>query len=201
VSTTSTTAAIAEENGWPILRTERTFGKLAIFLACFSASMATWCFAIGGFVAYYLKAAPGTFAIIAGALIGTLMIVLATLPMSVRYGIDAVVASRPQLGTRGSYVSIFLIYASAMGWSILLFIYKGQAIADMLVTYAHMPQKAAHPVASIVGVLAVFLVLSLIWRGPEYVRSRGPIVAVMVAFMSLVILILLVVAGHDVGVG
>lgn len=192
MTATSATAAIAEENGWPILRSERTFGQLAIFLACFSASMATWCFAIGGFVAYYLKSVPGTFAIIAGALIGTLMIVLATVPMSVKYGIDAVVASRPQLGTRGSYVTIFLIYASAMGWSILLFIYKGQAIADMLVTYAHLPHKAAHPVASIVGVLAVFLVLSLIWQGPEYVRSRGPVVAVMVAFMSMVILVLLV---------
>jgi nucleobase:cation symporter-1, NCS1 family len=192
VSAVSTAAEVAEENGWPILRTERTFGKLAIFLACFSASMATWCFAIGGFVAYYLKAVPGTFAIVAGALIGTLMIVLATLPMSVKYGIDAVVASRPQLGTRGSYVSIFLIYASAMGWSILLFIYKGNAIADMLVTYAHMPERYSHLAASVIGVLAVCLVLSLIWKGPEYIRSRGPVIAILVALMSLVILLRLV---------
>lgn len=42
---------LAESNGWPLLRTERGFGKVAIFLAAFSAAMATWCFTIGGFVA------------------------------------------------------------------------------------------------------------------------------------------------------
>lgn len=51
---------IAEENGWPLLRGERGFGKMAIFLAAFSAAMATWCFTIGGFVSYYLNATAGT---------------------------------------------------------------------------------------------------------------------------------------------
>ncbi len=188
----SAAAEAAEANGWPLLRAERGFGKVAIFLAAFSAAMATWCFAIGGFVAFYLKATPGTFAILAGSLLGILMVVLATLPMSVRYGIDAVIASRPQLGTRGSYVSVFLVYASAMGWSIILFIYKGHAITDLLMTYAHLPKELFDPVASVIGVLAIFLVLSLIWKGPEYIRSRGPVVAIMVAVMSLVILLLLV---------
>ncbi len=188
----SASAEIAEANGWPLLRSERAFGKASIFLAAFSAAMATWCFTIGGFVAFYLKATPGTFAILAGSLLGILMVALATVPMSVKYGVDSVVASRAQLGIRGSYVSVFLVYASAMGWSILLFIYKGQAIADLLITYAHMPADWKNPVAAIVGVLAVFLVLSLIWKGPEYIRSRGPLVAVMVAVMSLVILLILV---------
>jgi NCS1 family nucleobase:cation symporter-1 len=188
----STTAKLAESNGWPLFRSERGFGKVAIFLAAFSAAMATWCFTIGGFVAFYLKAIPGTYAILAGALLGILMVVLATLPMCSKYGIDSVVASRAQLGTRGSYVSVILVYTSAMGWSVILFIYKGRAIADLLVTFGIMPKEFYPPVVAIVGVLAIFLVLRLIRKGPEYVRSRGPIVAVMVAVMSLVILLLLV---------
>ena len=40
-------AKLAEENGWPLMRGERGFGKVAIFLAAFSAAMATWCFTIG----------------------------------------------------------------------------------------------------------------------------------------------------------
>ncbi|WP_423184993.1 purine-cytosine permease family protein [Arthrobacter sp. NyZ413] len=183
---------LAESNGWPLLRSERGFGKVAIFLAAFSAAMATWCFTIGGFVAYYLKAIPGTYAILAGSLLGILMVVLATLPMCAKYGIDSVVASRAQLGTRGSYVSLILVYASAMGWSTILFIYKGRAISDLLVTFGIMPQQYYGPAVAIIGVLAIFLVLKLIRKGPEYVRSRGPIVAVMVAVMSLVILLLLV---------
>ncbi len=183
---------LAESNGWPLLRTERGFGKVAIFLAAFSAAMATWCFTIGGFVAYYLSARPGTWAILAGALLGILMVTLATLPMCSKYGIDSVVASRAQLGTRGSYVSLVLVYASAMGWSTILFIFKGRAIAELLISYGLMDRSNYNRCVAIVGVLAILLVLDLIRKGPEYVRSRGPIVAVMVAVMSLVILILLV---------
>lgn len=185
-------AKLAEENGWPLMRSERGFGKTAIFLAAFSAAMATWCFTIGGFVAYYLSATTGTFATLAGALLGILLVTLATLPMCSKYGIDSVIASRAQLGTRGSYVSLILVYCSAMGWSILLFIYKGRAIAELLVSFDIMDRSHFDLCVKIVGVLAIFIVLDLIRKGPEYVRSRGPIIAVMVAVMSLVILLLLV---------
>jgi NCS1 family nucleobase:cation symporter-1 len=183
---------LAEENGWPLMRSERGFGKLAIFLAAFSAAMATWCFTIGGFVSNYLTATPGTFALLGGSLLGILLVTLATLPMCSKYGIDSVVASRAQLGTRGSYVSLFLVYASTMGWNVILFIYKGRAIAELLVTFGIMDRKYWNLCVAVVGVLAVFVVLDLIRKGPEYVRSRGPIIAIIVAVMSMVVLGLLV---------
>lgn len=183
---------LAEENGWPLMRSERGFSKMAIFLAAFSAAMATWCFTIGGFVAFYLDAAAGTFALLAGSLVGILMVTLATLPMCSKYGIDSVVASRAQLGTRGSYVSLFLVYTSTMGWNVILFIYKGRAIAELLVTFGVMDRKYWNLCVAIVGVLAVFVVLDLIRKGPEYVRSRGPVIAVIVAVMSMVVLGLLI---------
>ncbi len=183
---------LAEENGWPLLRSERGFGKVAIFLAAFSAAMATWCFTIGGFVSSYLNAGAGTFAVLAGSLFGILLVTLATLPMCSKYGIDSVVASRAQLGTRGSYVSLVLVYCSAMGWSIILFIYKGRAIAELLVSFGIMDRRYFNLCVSIVSVLAIFLVLDLIRKGPQYVRSRGPIIAVLVAVMSLVVMLLLV---------
>jgi NCS1 family nucleobase:cation symporter-1 len=182
---------IAEENGWPLLRGERGFGKMAIFLAAFSAAMATWCFTIGGFVSFYLNATAGTFALLAGALFGILLVTLATLPMCSKYGIDSVVASRAQLGSRGSYLSLLLVYCSTMGWNVILFIYKGRAIAELLISFGLMDRRHYTVCVGVVAVLAIFLVLHLIRRGPEYVRSRGPIIAVMVAVMSLVILLLL----------
>ena len=183
---------LAEENGWPLMRSERGFGKLAIFLAAFSTAMATWCFTIGGFVSTYLSATAGTFALLAGSLLGIVMVTLATLPMCSKYGIDSVVASRAQLGTRGSYLSLFLVYTSTMGWNVILFIYKGRAIAELLVTFGIMDRKYWNLCVAIVGVLAVFVVLDLIRKGPEYVRSRGPIIAIMVTVMSTVVLGLLI---------
>lgn len=183
---------LAEENGWPLMRGERGFGKMAIFLAAFSAAMATWCFTIGGFVAYYLDAVSGTFAVLAGSLVGILMVTLATLPMCSKYGIDSVVGSRAQLGVRGSYLSLLLVYCSTMGWNVILFIYKGRAIAELLVVFGVMDRKYWNVCVAVVGVLAIFIVLDLIRKGPEYVRSRGPVIAVVVAVMSLVVLVLLV---------
>lgn len=116
---------------------------------------------------------------------------LATLPMCSKYGIDSVVASRAQLGTRGSYLSLLLVYCSTMGWNVILFVYKGRAIAELLISFGLMDRKHHDGCVAIVAVLAIFLVLHLIRRGPEYVRSRGPIIAVMVAVMSVVILLLL----------
>lgn len=182
---------IAEENGWPLLRGERGFGKLAIFLAAFSAAMATWCFSIGGFVSYYLDATAGTFAVLAGSLIGILLVTLATLPMCAKYGIDSVVASRAQLGTRGSVLSLLLVYCSTMGWNVILFIYKGRAIAELLISFGVMDRRYYNVCVGVVAVLAIFLVLWLIRKGPEYVRSRGPVIAIMVAVMSMVVLALL----------
>lgn len=182
---------IAEENGWPLLRGERGFGRMAIFLAAFSAAMATWCFTIGGFVSYYLDATEGTFALLAGSLFGILLVTLATLPMCSKYGIDSVVASRAQLGSRGSYLSLLLVYCSTMGWNVILFIYKGRAIAELLISFGVMDRRHYNLCVGVVAVLAIFIVLHLIRRGPEYVRSRGPVIAVLVAVMSLVILLLL----------
>lgn len=182
---------LAEENGWPLTRSERGFGKVAIFLAAFSAAMATWCFTIGGFVSYYLTASSGTYAILAGSLLGILLVTLATLPMCSKYGIDSVVASRAQFGHRGSYLSMLLVYCSAMGWTVILFIYKGRAIAELLVSFGVIDRRYYGLCVAVVGVVAVFAVLALIRKGPEYVRSRGPVVAVMVAVMSFVVLALL----------
>jgi NCS1 family nucleobase:cation symporter-1 len=65
--------------------------------------MATWCYIIGGYVAYYLPAGKGIIAMVAGSLVGILLILLATMPVATKLGIDSVASSIPQLGTRGSY--------------------------------------------------------------------------------------------------
>lgn len=135
--------------------------------------MATWCFSIGGFVAYYLNAGAGTFATLAGALLGILLVTLATLPMCAKYGIDSVVASRAQLGPRGSYLSLLLVYCSAMGWSIILFIYKGRALAELLISFGVLDERYRSWCVGIVGVAAVFLVLALIRKGPEYAAAAA----------------------------
>lgn len=72
----------ATQNGWPQLKKQRGWGPFTVFSSSVSTAIATWCFIIGGYAAYYLPAGQGTFAVLAGALIGILFIVMACLPMS-----------------------------------------------------------------------------------------------------------------------
>src|SRR3954469_319345 len=46
-------ATFATEGSWPVLPSERTWGARALFGISVSAAIATWCFLIGGYVAYY----------------------------------------------------------------------------------------------------------------------------------------------------
>ena len=72
----------AMQDGLPQPRGKRTWGPFTIFSTSVATAIATWCFIIGGFVAYYLPAGTGTLAIIAGSLGGILFLVLACLPVS-----------------------------------------------------------------------------------------------------------------------
>lgn len=98
----------AIQGTWPILPKERTWGALGLTAVAISAGVAAWSYIIGGFVAYYLDAKMGTIAMIAGSLVGMFFVVMATIPGSVKYGIETITSTRPQFGTRGAYFSIFI---------------------------------------------------------------------------------------------
>jgi nucleobase:cation symporter-1, NCS1 family len=182
----------AVEGSWPVLPNERTWGPWALFGISVSTAVATWCFLIGGYVGYYLKAGPGTMAMLAGALVGILLIMLATVPVATRYGVDSVAASKPQLGSRGSYLSLILLYTTVIGWNCLLLIFLGRAAAEILVATGVADEGLRHTLTiafSLVSVVAVWLLLR---GGPDTVKSVGPFIAGGVLLLGCYILFLLV---------
>ncbi|NHC24327.1 hypothetical protein G6553_14245 [Nocardioides sp. IC4_145] len=179
----------AVQNGFPQPRDTRTWGPRAIFGTSVSTAIATWCFLIGGFAAYYLPAVEGTLAIIAGSLVGILFIVLACLPVCSKYGIDSVTASRPQFGTRGSVLSMVLIFASTLGWNVILFILLGRATASILGAFGASP---ASWVVNVAGVLAALVVFAILARGSTAVRDFSQPIAIGVLLLGALVLGLLV---------
>lgn len=179
----------AVENGFPQPRGVRTWGARAIFGTSVSTAIATWCFLIGGFAAYYLPAVEGTLAIIAGSLIGILFIVLACLPVCSKYGIDSVTSSRPQFGTRGSVLSMVLIFASTLGWNVILFILLGRATASILGAFGMTPASWVVNVAGVVAALVVFAILA---RGSNSVRDFSQPIAIGVLLLGGLVLVLLI---------
>jgi NCS1 family nucleobase:cation symporter-1 len=182
---------VAVEGSWPVLPAERTWSRIALFGVSVSTGIATWCFLIGGYVAYYLPAVSGTLVMIAGALFGMLLLAISALPVTAKYGIDSIASSKPILGTRGSYLSLLLLYGSSIGWNCLLMIFLGRALAEILITLGVIDEGARHTVVVGCGLLACLVVWLVLRRGPNAMRDVGPWIAVSVLVLAAVILVLL----------
>ncbi|GLB69122.1 cytosine permease [Arthrobacter mangrovi] len=180
------------EGSLPLLPGQRTWGPLALFGNSASAAVATWCFITGGYIAYWLPAGRGSIAITAGTLLGLFIMMLAAVPASSRYGIEAVRSTRPQFGVRGSNFALVLVLLIMAGWNAVLTIFLGRAAASALITMNVLPeaQRAAAEIGfGILGCLVVFILLR---KGPDTLRNIGPVIAVSVIALSAVIMIILV---------
>ena len=182
---TSVTSASTSSASRPTLPGERTWGGLAAAGLYASTAMATWCFIIGGYIAYYLDAASAIPIMIAGGLFGILLIYLALVPASTRYGVESIVSTRPALGVRGSALSLGLAALILIAWNAILLIFLGRALATILVTMGVIEPDASRWVISGGAVLAVVFAWLVMARGAQVMKTTGIWVAVIVTLLAL----------------
>src|SRR3954447_9843387 len=154
--------AVEDETTWPLLPGERGWQGGRLFVVLLVAASATWCYVIGEYVGHYLPLWPGFLAMTAGAMIGMLLVTLAVVPSSARYGIDSIQAAVPQLGRNGWAVTVPLQYVSIVGWNALLLIFFGKSFAEFLRAVGlggSGMERWSVPVATVVVCAVVFLVL------------------------------------------
>ncbi|SDP74689.1 cytosine permease [Desulforhopalus singaporensis] len=190
MSTTMDSRATHEaiEGTWPVLPKERIWGAWGLTAVAISAGVAAWSYMIGGYVAYYLDAVMGTYAMIAGSLVGMFFVVLATIPCSVRYGVDTITASIPQFGVRGSYFSIFLQYASILGWNCLLLILLGRATGRIALAAGWVGESGVSTVSALGSLAAITVSWLLLRKGAESIRNYSYFISIIVTSLALWIL-------------
>jgi NCS1 family nucleobase:cation symporter-1 len=155
--------APADESVWPLLPVERTWGpwRLAITLA--TAAAATWCYLIGETVGAYLGFVQGALALTGGCMIGMVMVLVAAGPISVRFGIDSIAATKPQFGTRGWVIPALLQSVSIIGWNSLLLIFFAKSALQLLIVLGIVSQgaipAAGVPVLTLLACAIIFLAL------------------------------------------
>jgi NCS1 family nucleobase:cation symporter-1 len=180
------------EGSLPLLSHERNWSPRALFFSSAQAAVATWCFIIGGYVAFYLPAVQGSVVMIAAMLGGMLLVFLATVPMATRYGLEAVRSTRPVFGTRGSLFTVALTFLFTIGWGTTLMIFSGKSAALLLVTLGVVSEANA-PIAQTVSSLVCCLVVwALISRGPGILRRVGVIVACSVLALGVMVVVVIV---------
>jgi nucleobase:cation symporter-1, NCS1 family len=189
----------AGESSRPIHSSERTWGPLAVFGSTAAAAIAVWCFITGGFVAAYENAARGSIAIVAGTLIGVFLSLLAALPPATRYGVEAVRSTRPTLGTRGSWFTLALVMAILVGWNSVLTIYLGRSAAETLHALNVVDSSNSWALSTAFGLMSCTVVVSVLWRGPAVLRLAGPVIAITVMVIAM-IMVAFMIAKYGLGV-
>ncbi|MCG8618364.1 MAG: cytosine permease, partial [Desulfobacterales bacterium] len=182
----------AVQGTWPVLPKERTWGAWGLTAVAICAGVAAWSYMIGGYVAYYLGAKMGTIAMISGSLVGMFFVVMATIPASIRYGIDTITASRPQLGSRGSWFSIFLQYASVLGWNCLLLILLGRATGGIALTAGWVDEGSVGLVSAAGSLTAITISWLMLRKGADAIRNYSFFISIIVTGLGLGILYKLV---------
>jgi nucleobase:cation symporter-1, NCS1 family len=190
--TRAASTAPADEGVWPLLPAERTWGPLRLGVTLATAAAATWCYLIGESVGGYLGFIQGSFALTGGCMIGMLLVLLAGGPLSVRFGIDSIAATKPSFGIRGWVVPAMLQAASIIGWNSLLLIFFAKSALQLLVALGVRP---AHdiPTAGIsaLTLLACGVIFLALRRGVQGVATVSNVLVahVLVGFWMLYLLI------------
>ncbi|MDI2098118.1 cytosine permease [Ruicaihuangia caeni] len=175
----------------PLTRAEKKWGFLATFGNTTSAAIATWSFVAGATVAYYLGTVQGIITTMAGVLIGLFLVLLAALPVSQRYGLEAVRSLRPSFGVRGSVFGVILVFATLIGWNSVLAIVLMQSASATMQTMGVLPDGAAQFAQIAILVLAVALVFVIVSRGAGALRWAGPVITVAVILLGILMLVFL----------
>jgi len=191
-SINATSTQLAAEGSWPVIPSERNWGLIGLFGVTLSAGIAAWSYAIGGAVSYYLPAGLGTFAMIAGALVGMYFVTVAAMPVSVKYGIDTIAASKPIYGARGSAFTIFVQYASIIGWNCILIILLGRATAEVLAAGGIISEDLKYPVSVAVSLITIALEFWMVIGGADSVRDNSVWIAVAVGATGIIVLVMLI---------
>jgi nucleobase:cation symporter-1, NCS1 family len=154
-----------EQSGWPLTTHDRHWTQWQLFVVLLVAASATWCYVIGEYVGYYLNLRMGFAAMTAGAMIGMLVVTLAVVPVATRYGVDSIASATPQFGNRGWIITVFLQYASIIGWNSLLLIFFGMSVAQLLSNLGVTTPESSSTVVRISTLFACGIVYLVLLRG------------------------------------
>lgn len=174
-----------DESSWPLLKSERKWGQLELWIVLLVAASATWCYIIGEYVGYYLNLKMGFASMTAGSMIGMLLVTLAVVPMATRYGIDSISSSKPQFGNRGWVITVFLQYASIIGWNSLLLIFFGKSMNQFLTILGITSEGSEALVIPLATALACAIVFLILLKGASGIERVSKILFVFIVGVGL----------------
>ena len=125
----------------PMLPQEREYKFWNAHGTCFAYSIATWCFLTGGILANYVGAIQGIVCLIAGNLIGTLMVAASLSSGCHRYGLEQIDFCKPAFGQNGARIVLIFYLINMIGWSGLILVMFGNGIVNVVDAMGYNPPQ------------------------------------------------------------
>jgi NCS1 family nucleobase:cation symporter-1 len=116
----------------PVLREERVWNFADFTWVNIGLAIATWAFLVGGATALFVGAERGIAAMVIGNAIAVVLMILASVVSSGRYGLEQYTFLRSVFGPLGIAVIVFtVILVIEMGWTAVLAVMFGRATAQV----------------------------------------------------------------------
>jgi NCS1 family nucleobase:cation symporter-1 len=179
----------AQQSAYPVLKTERTWGPIAFVAIASSLAAGTWLFPIGGAVASFVPAWPGTLLMIGGMMIGIGMLFVGTVPLQARFGLDSVASTAPYFGVRGTTLGLVLVWLPIGAWNSILTIIMGRSLVRIVnqVKLVHLSDSSINSWGNIVGVLMLFGILLIVVSGAEILKRLEVVLAIIAVVIVSII--------------
>ena len=187
----------ADEGVWPLLMSERTWGMWRLMIVGTVITAATWDYIIGEYVGYYLNLKPGAATLTAGCLAGMIIVFLAIVPATCKYGIDSISYSRSVFGNKGYVFAIVAQYVWLGCWINILLVFFGKAGYQLMLTTGAVGEGAEYTTTVIISLIGFVITYLVLLRGMRTVQQAATVLFIFTTIVGVWILYLLLTEHYD----
>jgi NCS1 family nucleobase:cation symporter-1 len=176
----------------PVTRDERVWNSTDFTWVNVGLAIATWAFLVGGATALMVGFTQGLLAMVIGNAIGVVIMLLASVVSSQRYGVEQYTVLRSVFGFGGvALIVLTVVLFTEMGWSALLGVMFGRAasqVSNEVLGTSIGPNSLPVTAFSLLAIAVAWVVLA---KGPLTIRWLNRIVAPGLALLTVGMVVLL----------
>ncbi len=170
----------------PTMKEERMCGFLDASLINSGWAIATWCFLTGGLVAALVDFQTAILTVFCGNAIGVVIMLIAEISPTVKYGVDTYPSIVSFLGRHGMQILLVCFVILNIGWVAVLSAMFSRAVQNM---YSHFTGAESGPIMfTVVAIVAVLCTWLIVYKGLKVVKWMNRIVVPCIALMMVVMI-------------
>jgi len=181
----------------PVMKQDREYGFRDYSFVITGFAVATWCFLIGGTLAFFVDFKMAIIASISGNLIAIILLSMSTSLPSVKYGVDGFTSSISYLGLNGTKSYLVLNAIVTVGWTIVLCTLVSKSAIQILNTVTGGDFSGNIYVVAF-GLITAGICWYVTLKGPHLIKVMNTIV---VPVFLVVIVILIFIISKNTGWG